>query len=126
MTYYQIDDKIYYLNLDAVFGMVTNTPNNEKPVNTTITQVYGHDEDDNEIGGGKEIVETKSNLNDTMNNVRYDLVKNLIFTLLSISYDDDGTPRRVFHLSDLSFAQGLSFNTLIEYNFLQEIETDNE
>ena len=61
MAYYQIDNKIYYLNLDNLFKMVIETPSNEKPVNTTITQSYG-----GECDNGKEIVESKNNLNEVM------------------------------------------------------------
>ena len=47
MTYYQIDGKIYYFNLDAVFELVSKIPNNEKIINTTITQYYGGDSEKN-------------------------------------------------------------------------------
>lgn len=119
MAYYQIDNKIYYLNLDNLFKMVTETPSNEKPVNTTITQYY-----DGEGDKGKEIVESKNNLNDVMNNVRYDMVKYLISQLFGNNYTMDGEPYNIVHLIDLSFAQGLCFNTLIEYKILSEIETN--
>ncbi len=119
-TYYQIDGKIYYLNLNAIFEFVTETPSEEKPVNTTITQYYGGKDGDN----GKEVVESKSNLNETMNNVRYDLIKNIISSLLQSHYDSDGIPVGINHLGEFTFAQGLCFNTLIEHKILLEVEGD--
>ena len=45
MTYYQIDGKIYYFNLDVVFELVSKVPNNEKIINADCGNVYdlGHD-----------------------------------------------------------------------------------
>lgn len=122
MTYYQIDGKVYYLNIDNLFSIVSDTPQKERPISTTITQVYG---DNDEIeGNAKEIVESKSNFNETMNNVRYDMLKNLITCLLTTTVDTDGAILRVIHLKDMTFAQGLCFNTLIEYNILSEVDTN--
>ena len=119
MAYYQIDNKIYYLNLDNLFKMVIETTSNEKPVNTTITQSYGGEGDN-----GKEIVESKNNLNEVMNHIRYDMGKYLISQLFGNDFTMNGEPYNIVHLSDLSFAQGLCFNTLIEYKILSEIETN--
>lgn len=123
MVYYQIDDKIYFLNLDAVFALVSETPNTEKMINTTITQYYGGEEE-GKVNNGKEIVESKSNLNDTMNNVRYDFIKYLISCVLSHGVNSDGSPFGIKSLKDLTFGQGLCFNTLIEYKILCEVKTN--
>lgn len=119
MEYYQINNKIYYLNLDNLFKMVTETPSNEKPVNTTITQYYGGEGDN-----VSEIVESKNNLNEVMNNVRYDMIKYLISQLFVNNFTMGGEPHNIVRLIDLSFAQGLCFNTLIEYKILSEIEAN--
>lgn len=124
MEYYQINNKVYYLNLENLFAMVTQTPSVEKPVNTTITQYYSGAKDGN-LDNGKEIIETKSNLNETMNNVRYDLLKNIVTCLLSDQYNNDGVPMSVHRLEELSFAQGLCLNTLIEYKILCEVESND-
>lgn len=124
MTYYQIDDKIYYFNLDAIFNITSVTPNNEKVINTTITQYYGGEEEKN-INNGKEIVETKSNMNEVMNNVRYDIIKYLISCLLTNRYELDGSVTNIIHLDELTFSQGLCFNTLIKHKILVEIETND-
>ena len=122
MTYYQIDGKIYYFNLDAVFELASKIPNNEKIINTTITQYYGGDSEKN-ANNGKEIAESKSSVNETMSNVRYDFIKYLVSCLLSNRYDLDNSPISVMHLDELSFAQGLSLNTLIEYKSVSEVDT---
>ena len=121
MTYYQIDGKIYYFNLDVVFELVSKVPNNEKIINTTITQYYGGASEKN-ANNGKEIVESKGSVNETMSNVRYDFIKYLVSYLLSNKYDLDNSPMSIMHLDELSFAQGLCLNTLIEYKILSEIE----
>ena len=121
MTYYQIDGKLYYFNLDSVFALTSETPVSEKVVNTTITQYYDEEEHSN---NGKEIVESRSSLNEVMNNVRYDFIKYLISCLLSNKYDSEGSPVSIMHLNELTFAQGLCLNTLIEYKILSEVETN--
>lgn len=125
MTYYQIDGKIYYLNMDRIFQLIGEIPQKEKVVNTTITQYYGRDEDPN-ANNGKEIVEAKSNTNETMSNVRYDFLKFIIYYLLSNKFENEGIPISIKHLNEMSFGQGLCLNTLIEYKILLEVETDGQ
>lgn len=123
MTYYQIDGKLYYLNLDNLYKLVSEISVKEKPVNTTITQYYNNNEDglsNNE----KQIVEEKSNVNEVMNNVRYDIMKYIISCLFENKLNSDGLPISIEHLGDLSFAQGICLNTLIKYKILLEVETD--
>ena len=79
-------------------------------------------DDNGKITNGKEIVESKGSVNETMSNVRYDFVKYLVSCLLSNKYDLDNSPMSIMHLDELSFAQGLCLNTLIEYKILSEIE----
>lgn len=123
MAYYQIDDKVFYFNLDALFALISETPNNERMINTTITQYYGVNDVEN-ANNGKEIVESKSSLNETMNNVRYDFVKYMVSCLLSNGISADGSPVNIMHLRDLSMGQILCLNTLIEYKILSEVETN--
>lgn len=121
MTYCQIEDKIYYINLNNLYSFVSQTPSSEKMINTTITQYYKGDEcEDN----GKEIVESKSSLNDTMNNMRYDMAKYLISVLFSERISPDGRFENIIAIKDLSFSQRIVFNTLIEHKILSEKEND--
>jgi hypothetical protein len=70
----------------------------------------------------KEITENKSTLNDVFNNVRYDFVRSLINTLLTITVDGMGN---VFgtRIEDFTFGQKLAFNTLLAKKIIIE-ETD--
>lgn len=134
MAYYKINDKLYYINVENLFKMVGELPLKEKLVNTTITQYYGNDDDDTiedddfieirQINGGKEIVETKSNANETMSSVRYDFMRGLINTLFDTRYSSNGVPVSVDDITELTMAQRIAFNTLIEYKILMEVDTD--
>lgn len=134
MAYYKINDKLYYINVENLFKMVGELPSKEKLVNTTITQYYGNDDDDaiedddfieiRQINGGKEIVETKSNANETMSSVRYDFMRGLINTLFDTRYSSNGVPVSVDDITELTMAQRIAFNTLIEYKILMEVDTD--
>lgn len=123
MTYYQIDDKVYYINLDNLFKYIAEISTKEKPINTTITQYYGNDEDDVQTDE-KQIVETKSNVNEVMSNVRYDMVKFIFTCLFESKVNSEGIPMGIDHLNELSFAQGVCLNTLIKHKILLEVETD--
>lgn len=123
MTYYQIDGKLYYINLDNLFKYVAEISSREKPINTTITQFYGGEDED--MGGDdKQIVETKANVNDTMNTVRYDAIKYIISCLFENNVNSDGIPVGINHLNELTFAQGVCLNTLLKHKILLEVETD--
>jgi hypothetical protein len=123
MTYYQIDGKLYYINLDNLFKYVAEISSKEKPINTTITQFYGGEDED--MGGDdKQIVETKANVNDTMNTVRYDVIKYIISCLFENNVNSDGIPVGINHLNELTFAQGVCLNTLLKHKILLEVETD--
>lgn len=134
MAYYKINDKLYYINVENLFKMVGELPSKEKLVNTTITQYYGNDDDDTvedddfieirQINGGKEIVETKSNANETMSSVRYDFMRGLINTLFDTRYSSNGVPVSVDDITELTMAQRIAFNTLIEYKILMEVDTN--
>lgn len=123
MAYYQIDDKVYYINLDKLFKYIAEISTKEKPINTTITQYYGNDEDDVQTDE-KQIVETKSNVNEVMSNVRYDMVKFIFTCLFESKVNSEGIPMGIDHLNELSFAQGVCLNTLIKHKILLEVETD--
>jgi hypothetical protein len=123
MTYYQIDGKLYYINLDNLFKYVAEISSKEKPINTTITQFYGGEDED--MGGDdKQIVETKANVNDTMNTVRYDVIKYIISCLFENNVNSDGITVGINHLNELTFAQGVCLNTLLKHKILLEVETD--
>lgn len=134
MEYYNINGKLYYINLDNLFKLVGELPSKEKMVNTTITQIYSNDvysEDDEDVeqpidvfGNGKEIVESKSNTNETMSTVRYDLIRFMITTLFNDKYNSNGVLVSVDDTYELTMAQKIALNTLIEYKILMEVDTN--
>lgn len=138
MEYYDIDGKLYYVNLDNLFRIVGELPSKEKIVNTTITQVYTNnvydddiddDEEESEapidiFGGGKEITESKSNSNETMSTVRYDLIRFMLTTLFNDKYDSNGVLVSVENTYKMTMAQKIALNTLIEYKILMEVGTN--
>ena len=106
-----IDGVIYKIDIDVLMAWVAETPSCEKNINTITTLNYPlTDEDIIE----KEVSESKATLNDTMNNIRYDLIRNLINTLFT-TYNDIVT----YSLKDLTFGQKIAFNTLFAKNIIK-------
>lgn len=119
MELIEIGGKHYKIDMDALMSWVSETPVTEKNINTITTLSYPITEEDMVE---KEITENKSTLNDVFNNVRYDFVRSLINTLLTITVDGMGN---VFgtRIEDFTFGQKLAFNTLLAKKIIIE-ETD--
>lgn len=115
----KIGNTIYVIDISKLMLIVSKTPQNEKNIVTSLTQVYPLQTDDNDEDinitdiASKEIVETKSILNDTMNNIRYDFLKMLLTIALSIDSN-------INSLDDLSFSQKLTLNTLLNEGIIIE------
>lgn len=109
-----IDGVIYKIDIDVLMAWVSETPSCEKNISTITTLNYPlSDEDIIE----KEVSESKATLNDTMNNIRYDLIRNLINTLFT-TYNDIVT----YSLKDLTIGQKIAFNTLFAKNIIKEVK----
>ena len=109
-----IDGVIYKIDIDALMAWVSETPSSEKNISTITTLNYPlSDEDIIE----KEVSESKATLNDTMNNIRYDLIRNLINTLFT-NINDVVT----YSLKDLTIGQKIVFNTLFAKNIIKEVK----
>ena len=109
-----IDGVIYKIDIDVLMAWVAETPSCEKNISTITTLNYPlTDEDIIE----KEVSESKATLNDTMNNIRYDLIRNLINTLFT-TYNDVVT----YSLKDLTVGQKIAFNTLFAKNIIKEVK----
>lgn len=120
----KLGNKAYAIDISKIMRWVSTTPQEERNILTTITQVqplqttdYGIDDEDVSIEvASKEITENKATLNDTMNNVRYDLIKMILselFTHPNNESNNDWTP--------LSFTQKICFNTLAKEGIIYEI-----
>jgi hypothetical protein len=121
-----IDGKYYMLDLDMLMAWVVETPASEKNINTITTMSYPiTNEDDNELVE-KEVSETKSTLNEVMNNVRYDLIRNLL-NILFTTFTNDMGQIVILSMNDLTLAQKIVFNTLLNKKIIIEIsKTENE
>ena len=109
-----IDGVIYKIDIDALMAWVSETPSSEKNISTITTLNYPlTDEDIIE----KEVSESKATLNDTMNNIRYDLIRNLINTFTN-NINDVVT----YSLKDLTVGQKIAFNTLFAKNIIKEVK----
>ena len=119
MELIEIEGKHYKIDMDDLMSWVSETQVTEKNINTITTLSYPITEEDMVE---KEITENKSTLNDVFNNVRYDFVRSLINTLLTITVDGMGN---VFgtRIEDFTFGQKLAFNTLLAKKIIIE-ETD--
>lgn len=119
------DKKEYMLDVDRLMSWVSETPSSERNVNTTTTLTYPITPDDEEMFE-KEISENKSSLNEVMNNIRYDLIRNLINNLFTV-YNSDMGVLTSHDVSELSFSQRIAFNTLVSKKIIIEVnEKDNE
>ena len=104
------------MDIDAIMNWVSQTPQSEKNASTTTTLTYPIDDmdiSDEDPIQYKEVTETKTVLNDTMNNIRYDMVKSLILTLVDDS-ENLG--------SSLSYGKQLVFNTLLNKELIKAVD----
>ena len=121
-----INNKCYIIDLDKLMAWGSETPGSEKNISTVTTMSYPITNDDEVDVVEKEISENKSSLNDVMNNIRYDLIRNLLTVLLT-TYTDDMNRIITRDVSDLSFTQQIAFNTLLNKKIIIELtKTENE
>jgi len=122
----EIDGKYYIIDMDKLMQWISETPSSEKQINTITTMSYPITNDDEEDIVEKEVSETKSTLNETMNNVRYDFVRNMISTIFT-TLTNDMSQILTNGLKDLSFGQKIAFNTLLYKKIIIEVNNiDNE
>lgn len=120
----KIGDKIYAIDISKIMQWVSTTPQGERNILTTITQVqpiqtvdYEIDDEDGSIEvASKEITENKTTLNETMNNIRYDLIKMILSELFTYKNETDGG-----NYAPITFTQKICFNTLVKEGIIYEI-----
>lgn len=113
-----IENKEYYLDIDKLMKWVAMTPSSEKNIDITITHtspVFTEDAEEIEGSSVKEITESKSTLNDTMNNIRYDFMKIILSTMLGHYTDNNGELK-------ITPQQRICLNTLKNKNILVEFK----
>lgn len=112
-----IDGTNYIIDMDALMAWVSETPTSEKNISTITTVTYPAVEEDNIVE--KEISESKSTLNEVMNNVRYDFARILINTIVS-TYVSNGGEFAPYSISDMNIGQKIAFNTLLAKGIIKE------
>lgn len=115
----EIDGKFYKIDIDKLMSWVSETPSSEKNTNTITTLTYPISDENDSDEFQKEISENKSTLNDTMNNIRYDFMRNLLTVLLT-TYTDELNNPSTFLLKDLTFGQKIAFNSFIAKDIITE------
>lgn len=139
MVLFEFDGKQYYINFNKLFEMVGKISSHEKMNNTSITQTYAagvdysdnKDNQDNIVVNNdgiqlvtKTVEEDKSNFNEVVSNFKYDFLKNLLNILILPTVDEQGLTKYITSLSELTFGQTLSFNTLLYSGIIVEIENE--
>lgn len=130
--YFEFNGHYYSINMDKYMEFISETKNSEKDNSTVITQVFSDSEDEYERPNNeqmlppfkvvsKEITENKNNTNPIFNNIRYDLLKTLLTTLISPYYNQDGSFIMFNSEEDLFLGQKIAFNTLINKGIIFEI-----
>ena len=108
----------YVLDLKKVIGFIFSK-GNEMNVDYEMTETYGLV---NENATESKLLNTtsrevKQNQNEQLQNVKYDLIKDMLNTLSTI-------PECITDEDVLSIGQTVAINTLIEYNFLKPIKNE--
>ena len=123
---FKILGKYYYIDFNKLVSFFAELKTSEKEKTSIITMNYSGDEDayinkDMSLQS-KEMVESKSNFNSTLQTAKYETVKFFIETLLNTYYDKDGSFLSGLTEEELPFAQRLAFNSLVMAGILVEQE----
>lgn len=128
MNLYDFNGKTFYIDMKALISFLTTSSSDEKQNDTSITQIYAIDQEEmnnNDVKMvSKEVSETKSNINDTMVNIRYDLVKNLLNALIEPIQNENGGIVYINNLGEMNFTQTLCLNTLKAEGILKELNEE--
>jgi hypothetical protein len=139
--YFEFNGSYYYVNMNKFMEFVSSSTSDERDTNTTITQVFAETSDvdddfeeedtspykDKSIGNdfravSKEITESKSSYNAVFNNVRYDLARIFLNTLLTPLFSQNGEPCKFENEQDLLLGHKIAFNTLLHHGIIEEIK----
>lgn len=112
--YFSFKGKKYALNLDALKNVCLTSASEGDTRQNEISEVHERTEEGDFVLSSKVVHEIKSK-GDTQNNmIIYDVVKNLILSLLEVTMTEtEFVP---------TFASSLAINTLLSWGVLEEIE----
>lgn len=127
MNLYDFNGKTFYIDIKALMSFLTKSSSNEKQNDTSITQIYAVDQEENSNDVkmvSKEVSETKSNINDTMVNIRYDIIKYMLNGLLEPIQNENGRIVYINNLDEINFTQTLCLNSLKAEGILKELNEE--
>lgn len=125
----EFDGKIFHIDFKKVMELISDIPQNERNIETTIDQQYipSFEDEDEQSGdklclGGKTVSEHKETINENAVGIRYSFLKSLIEMMTVSTYDGNGDISEPKAFKDFTFRQVLAFNTLVELDILVEDE----
>lgn len=126
MELLEIFDEKWYLDLDKLVSFFTDLKASEKEKTSIITNRYGGDEEyhlkqDMSLSL-KEMVESKSNFNTTIQTSKFELIKIFLDVLFGTYYDGDGSPISTLNQNELPLQQRFAFNTLVKAGILCKLQ----
>lgn len=126
---FKIFGKYYYIDFNKLVSFFSELKTSEKEKTSIITMNYAGDEDayinkDMSLQS-KEMVESKSNFNSTLQTAKYETVKFFIEALLNTYYDKEGSFLSGLNAEEIPLPQRLAFNSLIKAGILVEEENYN-
>lgn len=116
------NDKRYALNLDKFFELVTKKNSNEKNTDSTITEIWQPDQNNELKIDHKEIVDNKYDANNHLCGVRYDFLSNSLNQILHVFQTADGST--FLHESQMTFGQRIIFETFLKEGVIYEIKNN--
>lgn len=112
----------YCIDMDKFMEFVTKY--SVKNSDTAISQIYSVDETE-ENGEltmiSKDVSESKSNYSDTLYNIRYDFIRQLLSTITNIIPYENSIAKNITNLDEMGFAQRLCFNTLLSKSIIKDM-----
>jgi hypothetical protein len=123
----EFEGHTYAIDFERLMDLITKPQELSK--DKSKTETWGYSTLD-ENGEGdfrclqKEISENVTDNGETVNPIRYDLLKNILNLILSPIADENGNIIRIQSLNDMFFGQMIAFNTLINEGIITNISEE--
>lgn len=115
--------KKYVINFEKFFDLVTHKSANEKNNDSTVTEIWQPDQNNDLRIVNKEIVDNKYDSNNNLCGVRYDFLNGLINQVLSVYSGINNT--LFISESQMSFGQKIIFESFKKEGVIYEIKDNN-
>ncbi len=123
MEMLKIFNEGWYIDLDKLVSFFSDLKASEKEKTSIITNRYGGDDEtyinhQDMMMHSKEMVESKSNFNTTLQQAKFETIRIFIDALFATYYDNDGSPINTLNPDELPLQQRFAFNTLVKAGIL--------